>query len=65
MGNTKVNLYGLQLNPQTINRIKEIDKTYRTRGGQKNEQEIRDSLGPEYADSYFLFYLLGSEGARR
>jgi hypothetical protein len=65
MGNTKINLYGWQLNPETVNRIKEIDKTYRTRGGQKNEQEIRDSLGPDYADSYFLFYLLGSDGAKR
>jgi hypothetical protein len=64
-GNTKVNLYGWQLNREVINRIKEIDKTYRLQGGIKNEQGIRNSLGPDYADSYFLYYLFGVSGARR
>ena len=64
-GNTKINLYGWQLNPEVINRIKEIDKTYRLRGGRKNEQDIRDALGPDYVDSYFLYYLFGTTGVRR
>ena len=64
-GNTKINLYGWKLNPDVVNRIKEIDKTYRLQGGRKNEQGIRDALGPDYADSYFLYYLFGTTGAGR
>ena len=64
-GNTKVNLYGWQLNPEVIKRIKEIDKTYRLQGGVKNEQDIRNTLGPDYSDSYFLYYLFGVSGVRR
>ena len=64
-GNTKINLYGWQLSPEIINRIKKVDKTYRLQGGKQNEQGIRNSLGPDYADSYFLYYLFGTTGARR
>ena len=62
-GNTKINLHGWQLNPETTNRIKEIDKTYRAQGGRLNEQGIRNVLGSDYTDSYFLYYLFGTTGA--
>jgi hypothetical protein len=57
LGHTKINLQGWNLRPETINRIKEIDRVYRLKRGIYNEQVVRDTLGPDYADSYFLYYL--------
>ncbi len=64
-GNTKINLHGWQLTPSTINRIKEIDKIYKLQGGRQNEQGIRNALGADFVDSYFLYYLFRAPGARR
>ncbi len=64
-GNTKINLQGWKLSPEIARRILEIDKICKLQGGNQNERGIRNALGSDYADSYFLYYLFGSQGARR
>ncbi len=65
LGNTKINLRGWKLQPETINRIKEVDRIFKLKGGLYNEQSVRSTLGSEYADSYFLYYLYDLSGAGR
>lgn len=65
MGNTKIDLKGWKLTPEIINRIKEIDRIFRLKGGIYDEQGVRSTLGADYADSYFLYYLFELSGAGR
>ncbi len=65
MGNTKINLHGWKLKPETISRIKEVDRVYKLQGGKNNEQDVRKTLGKDFADSYFLYYLFDLSRAGR
>lgn len=65
LGHTKINLHGWKLKPETISRIKEIDRIYKLHGGRHNEQGVKNSLGADFADSYFLYFLYDLSGARR
>lgn len=56
---------------ETIERAKKINGLYSRYGGRYNEQRIRQELGPDFAGSYFLYYIfdmpkvLGAPGIRR
>jgi hypothetical protein len=65
LGHTKINLHGWKLKPETISRIKEIDRIYKLQGGRHNEQGVKNTLGADFADSYFLYYLFDLSGPRR
>ncbi len=65
LGHTKINLHGWKLKPETISRIKEIDRIYKLQGGRHSEQSVKNTLGADFADSYFLYYLFDLSGARR
>lgn len=65
LGHTKINLHGWKLKLETISRIKEIDRIYKLQGGRHSEQGVKNTLGADFADSYFLYYLYDLSGARR
>lgn len=65
MGNVKLNLYGWKLTPETISRIKEVDRVYKLKGGEYNEQDVRKTLGKDLADCYFLYFLFDLPRAGR
>ncbi len=62
---------GWQPRPETIERAKKVGGLYNLYGGQYNEGRIRQALGPDFANSYFLYYvfdiprILGAPGTRR
>ncbi len=48
---------------ETIERAKTVGGTYNFYGGKYNEQHIRKALGPDFANSYFLYYLFDAPRA--
>jgi len=48
---------------ETIKRAKTVGGTYNLYGG--NEQRVREALGPDFANSYFLYYVFNAPRARK
>jgi hypothetical protein len=60
-GLPKMDLHGWQVRPQTLQQAKMVNNIYSLYGGRRNEQKIRTTLGPGFADSYFLYFIFGTQ----